>query len=316
MLSEHGHGKKLCIGIMWHNANVLPHPPVTRGLNIVKEALLAAGHEGMCASTRLYCFWRFAVIEWEPLKIQEIQDMMVGASYRTSATVTDRRAFQRDIWYAGCYEDYTTVIADSGEPLLADMAPEREDVAQEPKPGLSAYELWQVHKTKRALREEYLRAWNATAGRTSTGRPIDAIVAPVAACVAPPHGMNKCAGVPPCRNWAYGWTSRHRSAVYTSTWNGVDYPALVLPIAKLDPAVDVKHERTDFMSDEDRESWNWCMSFLSPYGSRWQVFLTDKPETALHAPICVQLVAQTLEEEALLGMGEIVDAAVKAHLTR
>jgi amidase len=56
MLSEHGHGNKLCVGIMWHNANVLPHPPVTRGLNIVKEALLAAGHEGMCASTRLYCF--------------------------------------------------------------------------------------------------------------------------------------------------------------------------------------------------------------------------------------------------------------------
>jgi hypothetical protein len=45
-LSEHGHGKKLCIGIMWHNGSVLPTPPITRGLRIVKEAMLAAGHEG------------------------------------------------------------------------------------------------------------------------------------------------------------------------------------------------------------------------------------------------------------------------------
>jgi amidase len=42
--------------------------------------------------------------------------------------------------------------------------------------------------------------------------------------------------------------------------------------------------------------------------------IPDKPETALNAPIGVQLAAQTLEEEALLGMGEIVDAAVKEYL--
>jgi Asp-tRNA(Asn)/Glu-tRNA(Gln) amidotransferase A subunit family amidase len=42
--------------------------------------------------------------------------------------------------------------------------------------------------------------------------------------------------------------------------------------------------------------------------------IPDKPETALNAPIGVQLAAQTLEEEALLGMGEIVDAAVKQYL--
>jgi hypothetical protein len=35
----------------------------------------------------------------------------------------------------------------------------------------------------------------------------------------------------------------------------------------------------------------------------------------LNAPITVTIVAQTLEEEALIGMGEIVDAAIKAFMS-
>jgi amidase len=64
-LSEHGGpGAPLCIGIMWHNAYVHPHPPITRALRIVKEALLAAGH---------------TVIDWTPHKARELQETLVGA---------------------------------------------------------------------------------------------------------------------------------------------------------------------------------------------------------------------------------------------
>lgn len=38
----------------------------------------------------------------------------------------------------------------------------------------------------------------------------------------------------------------------------------------------------------------------------------DDPETFTNAPISVQLVGRTLEEEAIIGMAEVVDAAVKA----
>ena len=58
--------------------------------------------------------------------------------------------------------------------------------------GISAYELWQVQKLKRDLRQEYLDHWNATVELTGTGRPVDAILSPCAPFVAPPHGMNKC----------------------------------------------------------------------------------------------------------------------------
>ena len=39
---------------------------------------------------------------------------------------------------------------------------------------------------------------------------------------------------------------------------------------------------------------------------------TDDPVTFENAPISVQIVARTLEEEALIGMSEIVDKALKA----
>lgn len=45
-LIDHGNGGKLCFAIMWDNGVVMPHPPVTRGLEITKKALLAAGHQG------------------------------------------------------------------------------------------------------------------------------------------------------------------------------------------------------------------------------------------------------------------------------
>ncbi len=57
--------------------------------------------------------------------------------------------------------------------------------------GLSAYQLWQVQKQKRNLRQEYLEYWQATEKSTGTGRPVDAIIAPVAPYAAPPHGLNR-----------------------------------------------------------------------------------------------------------------------------
>lgn len=45
-LAEHGRGENMCFGIIWHDGIVVPHPPVTRALEITKNALIAAGHKG------------------------------------------------------------------------------------------------------------------------------------------------------------------------------------------------------------------------------------------------------------------------------
>jgi amidase len=71
------------------------------------------------------------------------------------------------------------------------MTPGEEARVVDPRSEISAFALWQLHRRRRALREEYLAAWNATAGATGTGRPVDALLTPVAGHVAPPHGMNR-----------------------------------------------------------------------------------------------------------------------------
>ena len=86
------------------------------------------------------------------------------------------------------------------------MIPQPDEHPTWPKPGnmgdipnwgsgekkcFTTYELWQVHKQRRELRREYLEYWQASASKTGTGRPIDAVIAPVAPFPAPPHGMDK-----------------------------------------------------------------------------------------------------------------------------
>lgn len=167
-LVDHGNGKKLCFAILWDDGEVRPHPPIIRGLEETKKALLAAGHE---------------VIDWKPLNHEEI--------YKTAGA----------IWGAAAAEDYLVATAPSGEPVITtmDLSAENSDVVSpdgipsfRPLPsGTSAYELWQVQKRKRDIRQEYLDYWNATVAVTGTGRPVDAIISPCAAYVAPPHGLNK-----------------------------------------------------------------------------------------------------------------------------
>ena len=98
---------------------------------------------------------------------------------------------QSKIWMAGALEDIAAVTSAKGEPRLASMAlegAEAIDTGLHYTPTISAYELWQTQKKRTTLREEYLVLWNRTVAETGTGRPIDAIIAPVAPSAAPPHG--------------------------------------------------------------------------------------------------------------------------------
>ncbi|KAI3475436.1 hypothetical protein L1887_63204 [Cichorium endivia] len=55
---------------------------------------------------------------------------------------------------------------------------------------LSTYESWQVNREKSAYRKEYLDYWQATKDKTGTGRPVDAIIAPVSNWASCPHDTN------------------------------------------------------------------------------------------------------------------------------
>ncbi|KAI0639374.1 general amidase [Trametes polyzona] len=246
-LADHGGGGKLCFAIMWDDGSVVPQPPVRRALEMTKRALEAAGH---------------TVIDWKPLKHQELYDNLAT------------------IWMAGAIDDIAATTAESGEPRITSMSPTASaliDTGVHYGPGLSAYELWQVQRRRTLLREEYLKHWRATAAHTGTGRPVDAIIAPVAPSPPPPHGMTKI-------------------STYTLVWSSLDYSCCAFPVTSVDPALDAKKPPHAFLSEADKENYELY-----------------KPDRFRNAPVGLQLVGRTLEEEAVIAMTEIVDAALKAH---
>jgi len=162
-----------------------------------------------------------------------------------------------------------------------DNAPVEYDSEQKPEgpldavPAQSAYELWQLHAERRRLQKAYLDYWNSTITRTGTGRPVDAIICPVAAYPAPPHGYNS-------------------DAFYTSMWNALDYAACTFPVTTVDPELDTRLPRHHFHNHEDEHVYRWY-----------------DPHIFKDAPVGLQLVGRTHEEEAVLAMTEVVDNALK-----
>lgn len=84
-------------------------------------------------------------------------------------------------------QDVRNACAASGEPVLYSHIGDEST-------NLSVYEHMQVNSQRIAYRKLQLDHWSETATRTSTGRPVDAIICPSAPWVAPPHGKHKYNG--------------------------------------------------------------------------------------------------------------------------
>jgi amidase len=186
----------------------------------------------------------------------------------------------RDIWNAASAEDFAITTSITGEPIITTMELSDADTAvasfRPQNGGITAYQLWQVQKLRQNIRKEYLDHWEATVSETGTGRPVDAIICPAAPFAATPHGKN-------------------RYVDYTAVWNALDYPATIFPVTTVDSILDGKVPPHDFYNDFDKD-----------------VYEMYDPEKFKNAPVCLQLVGRTLEEEAVIGMTEIVDAALSA----
>ncbi|KAF8495226.1 general amidase [Russula emetica] len=253
-LIEHGDGKKLTFGILWNDGLVVPQPPVIRALEMTKEAVIAAGHD---------------VVDWKPYKHAEIYEVTT------------------DIWAAAGEADYAAVASQTGEPILKSMSNfgtssgTSEAGVYIKDTGISAFELFQIQKRRTTLRKEYLDHWQSTKSSTSTGRPVDAIISPVAPFPPTPHGKNS-------------------SAEYTFVWNTLDYPCCVFPVTEVDPVLDQPKPAHQFLSKTDQRVYE----------------LYDSPEAFKNAPVGLQLVGQCQEDEAVIAMTEIVDAALRAKHDR
>jgi amidase len=214
----------LCIGVLWHDDEVLPHPPITRAI----EELISRVRADSDLSKRVK-FYDFPAHRhsygWELLSRLYFSDG--GASDRAAA-------------------------AESGEPLcpLLEWLIDERGVKRLTR---SQFEL--ALEDREAFCEEYAHHWNAVGSEEKEGskqhevtlskfRPysckVNVLICPVAPYIASPHGKAKY--------WSY-----------TSLWNLLDYPALSLPTPTVvNETEDQKPDRKDFMSSIDEKMWSWC----------------------------------------------------------
>jgi len=146
--------------------------------------------------------------------------------------------------------------------------------------GRSAFELWELHKEKRFLRQSHHDHWLATVSRTGTGRPVDAIISPAVGCTATIHGYNT-------------------DSSYTSWGNALDYACSVFPVTFVDPELDKPKPRPE--------------SFYNEQDAAFYQLYEDHLDMFSGCPVGLQLLGRTQEEEAVIRMTEIVDEALKEY---
>jgi len=233
--------EKLSIAILLDDGFVSPHPPIVDALKHYQEALIRAGHD---------------VIEWQPLDHKRGWDLIVklylldgGAEYYDTLRLSGEPAVQQTEWILK--------HAQGRQPYTVD-------------------EIFKLNLERENFRARALMHWSATSARTATGRPVDAILCPVAATLAPPHDTTAW--------WAY-----------SSHWNLLDLPGVVFPAgifsARSSPSAQLQRPPRNDLERSIQSQWD--------------------PMTYDNAPISLQLVGKRHNEEKLLAMLNVVEEVMR-----
>ncbi|THZ84846.1 amidase [Aureobasidium pullulans] len=222
--------KKLTFAVLKHDGLCAPHPPIKRALEETVQKLESLGHK---------------VIEWQPPSHSKLQDICVKA------------------WGYDGGADAARAFALSGE---------------EPKPNIMFEEAPQANATdimrnqveKRDAEKEYMEYWNSTSQLTGTGRPVDAIISPLAPFTA-------------------ARPNKYTSYSYSVWVNVLDYSSAIVPVTKVDKNVDKDY--TDFKPVSETDA---------------KTQATYDPEIYDGAHVSLQVVCRKLEEEKVLAISEYV----------
>lgn len=124
----------------------------------------------------------------------------------------------------------------TGEPLTPQIAGL---YGKKPSKEASASEISATNVAKREYQKEYMEYWNGTVEETGTGRPVDAVIMPLAPFAAARPGT-------------------YTYYAYTSIINLLDYTSCAFPVTRVDKTLDAVD--TDFkpMSDVDKETAAIC----------------------------------------------------------
>ena len=186
---------------------------------------------------------------------------------------------QTQLYLLDAGKEYFDTLAEAGEPAVPQSQWILSHARDKP---YSVSEIFELNLARDAFRGEALAYWNQTQSRTSTGRPVDAIISPVAPTLAPPHDTT------------VSWT-------YTSHWNLLDYPAAVFPMGRYTA------DETDLAASFG-PARNETEAFVQ---SQWN----EAPERAIGLPVGLQLIGRRHNEEKVLGMLQVIERALDKEKT-
>ncbi|KAI4255209.1 MAG: hypothetical protein LQ352_002690 [Teloschistes flavicans] len=228
--------RKLSFAILRHDGAVATHPPVRRAIAVVVKALEAKGHK---------------LIDWKPPSHKRAVDLAIKAwSYDNGADT--RAAFE--------------LSGESPAPQLGNTYGE----GVKPDAPKDAMHIAENNIAKREYQKEYMEYWNSTADATGTGKPVDALIMPVAP-------------------FAAARPNTYRYYGYSSVLNLLDYTACAFPVTLVDKNIDVVDNDFEPQSETDKKTQ-----------------ATYDPEIYDGAHVGLQLVGRRLQEEKVLALTEYV----------
>jgi hypothetical protein len=190
----------LSFAVLSHDGSCAVHPPVARALKMVVDALRAKGH---------------TVIEWKPTPTHAHLADIAGQVYSFDGGADSRHHFG-----------------------LSGEKPAPQLIAAE-SPEYSATDIMKTNIAKREAQKDYLEYWNSTAELTGTGRPVDAIISPLAP-------------------FAAARPEKYTYLTYSSYVNVLDYTSVVVPVTQVDKNVDKKDENFKAVDEVDQETQDLC----------------------------------------------------------
>lgn len=201
------YSQPLSFGVIRNDGSCAPTPPVARAIEMVVKAMERSGHK---------------VIDWKPTP--------------THAKVNEV-----------CYKCWGF---DGGSDCQADMNLSGEPLAKQALiadnlPQANASDIMAVNIEQREVQKEYMEFWNSTSDQTGTGRPVDAIIAPLAP-------------FPAARENGYTYYG------YSAWVNMLDYTSVVVPVTNVDKSVDKKYESFKAIDETDQKTQDTC-KFLSTW---------------------------------------------------
>ncbi|KAK7897999.1 hypothetical protein LTR67_004631 [Exophiala xenobiotica] len=234
-------GSKLAFGLMPNDKLVNPQPAVRRAFETVKKLIIDMGHD---------------VVDWDPPSHEKAIALAFEA-FTADAGM--------DIWHH---------IGLSGEPLQDHIQRTYGTAAGSLGTPKTADKIWEINLRLREYQKEYMEYWNGTAKQTKSGKPVDAILTPVAPFAALQFGGTFHIG-------------------YTPWVNTLDYTSAVFPVTQVDKTVDVYDKDYQPWSEQDKTNWEQY-----------------DPEVQQGTPVGLQLVGRRLQEEKILGLVELLSTAL------